>query len=185
MSGHPFLLSTDGRGAAAPSFWKRTTACGGMTMLKDRLNEDLKAAMRAKDDVRLRTIRSIRAALMEREIEQRQGGTATLTEEQEMAVLQKQAKQRRDAIEQVAAAGREDLAAREREELAVIEAYLPQQLADDEIRSVVREVAAAAGASSMREMGKVMGPAMERLRGRADGRRVQEIVREVLSSGGA
>lgn len=152
-------------------------------MLKDRLGEDLKAAMRAKDEVRLRTIRSLRAALMEREIELRQGGTASLTEDQELAVVQKQAKQRRDAIEQFDAAGRDDLARREREELAVIESYLPQQLSDDEIRSVVREVVAATGASSMKEMGKVMGPAMERLRGRADGRRVQEAVRALLSGG--
>lgn len=152
-------------------------------MLKDRLGEDLKAAMRAKDEVRLRTIRSLRAALMEREIELRQGGTASLTEDQELAVVQKQAKQRRDAIEQFDAAERDDLARREREELAVIESYLPQQLSDDEIRSVVREVVAATGASSMKEMGKVMGPAMERLRGRADGRRVQEAVRALLSGG--
>ncbi|RMF59367.1 MAG: GatB/YqeY domain-containing protein, partial [Bacteroidetes bacterium] len=87
--------------------------------LKERLTQDLKDAMRNRDAVRLRTIRSLRAALLEKEIEERSGGEATLTEEQELAVLQKQAKQRRDAIEQYEQAGREDLAEKEREELAV------------------------------------------------------------------
>lgn len=150
-------------------------------MLKERLNEDLKAAMRARDEVRLRTIRSLRAALTEREIELRPGGTNELTEEQELAVVQKQAKQRRDAIEQYEAAGRDDLARREHEELAIIESYLPRQLGDDEIRTIVRDVIAETGASSARDMGKVMGAVMGRLRGRADGRRVQEITRALLA----
>lgn len=153
--------------------------------MKDQLGQDLKEAMRAKDDVRLRTIRSLRAALTEREIELRQGGAAVLTEEQEIAVLQKQAKQRRDAIEQFRAAGRDDLAQREEEEYAVIASYLPQQLDDEAIRKVVEAIVAETGASSMKDIGKVMGPAMQQLRGRADGRRVQEAVRAVLSSGGA
>ncbi|RMH54807.1 MAG: GatB/YqeY domain-containing protein [Bacteroidetes bacterium] len=152
-----------------------------MATLADQLTADLKDAMRAKDPVRLRTIRSLRAALKEKEIEMRQGGVATLTEEDSLAVVQKQAKQRRDAIEQYEAAGREDLAQKEREELAVIESYLPKQLSDDEIRTVVDGIIASTGATSMSDMGKVMGPAMQQLRGRADGRRVQEIVRARLS----
>ncbi len=151
-------------------------------MLKEKLSDDLKEAMRAKDAVGLRTIRSLRAALLEKEIEERTGGEARLTEAQELAVVQKQAKQRRDAIAQYEAAGREDLAAKEREELALIETYLPEQLDDAAIRKVVQEIVAAAGATSMRDMGKVMGPAMQRLKGRADGKRVNEIVRELLSS---
>lgn len=150
-------------------------------MIRDRLAEELKAAMRERNDVRLRTIRALRAALTEREIEKRQGGEAVLTEEDELAVLQKQAKQRRDAIEQFEAAGREDLAEREREELAVIESYLPRQLSDAEIEAEVEAVIAETGATSARDMGKVMGAAMARLRGRADGRRVQEIVRARLA----
>ncbi len=152
-----------------------------MATLAEQLTTDLKDAMRAKDPVRLRTIRSLRAALKEKEIEMRQGGVATLTEEDSLAVVQKQAKQRRDAIAQYEAAGREDLAQKEREELAVIESYLPKQLSDDEIRTVVDGIIAATGAASMSDMGKVMGPAMQQLRGRADGRRVQEIVRARLS----
>jgi hypothetical protein len=150
-------------------------------MLKEKLSEDLKEAMRSRDDVRLRTIRSLRAALMEKEIGQRQGGTAELTEEQEIEVLQRQAKQRRDSIEQYEVAGRSDLKEREEEELSIIEDYLPRQLEDDEIRNVLTEIIAATGAASPGDMGKVMGSAMSRLRGRADGRRVQQMASEMLS----
>lgn len=149
--------------------------------LNDQLTEDLKLAMKAKDAVRLRTIRSLRAALKEKEIAERRDGEAHLSEEQVLAVVQKQAKQRRDAIAQFEPAGRDDLAAKEQEELEIIEAYLPKQLGDEEIRRVVQEIVAATGASSMREMGKVMSATMEQLRGRADGRRISEIARELLS----
>ena len=151
------------------------------TMLKEKLAEDLKAAMRAKDDVRRRTLRSLRAALLEKEIAERHGGEATLSEADELAVVQKQAKQRRDAIEQFKQAGRDDLVAKEQAELEVIEAYLPKQLEDDEIRTVLERIVAETGAASMRDMGKVMGKAMPQLRGRADGRRVQALARELLS----
>ena len=149
--------------------------------LIDQLPEDLKQAMKAKDRVRLWTIRSLRAALKEKEIEERQGGEAHLSEEQVLAVVQKQAKQRREAIIQYEQAGREDLVAKEREELEIIEAYLPKQLGDDEIRRVVQEIVTTTGASSMRDMGKVMGAAMEQLKGRADGRRISEIAKALLS----
>ena len=149
--------------------------------LIDQLTEDLKQAMKAKDPVRLRTIRSLRAALKEKEIEERRGGEARLSEEQVLAVVQKQAKQRREAITQYEQAGRDDLVAKEREELEIIEAYLPKQLGGDEIRRVVQEIVTTTGASSMRDMGKVMGAAMQQLKGRADGRRINEIVRELLS----
>jgi uncharacterized protein YqeY len=149
--------------------------------LKEKLAEDLKTAMRARDAVRLRTIRSLRAALMEREIAERHGGEAVLTEEQELAVVQKQAKQRRDAIEQYEQAGREDLAAKEREELEVLKDYLPRQLDEAEVRTVVQRIIAETGASSPRDMGKVMGLAMKQLRGKADGRMVQAVARELLS----
>lgn len=150
-------------------------------MLKDKLAEDLKSAMRAKDEVRLRTIRSLRAALMEKEIELRKGGEASLSEEQELAVLQKQAKQRRDAIEQYEEAGRQDLSEKERDELDVIEEYLPRQLSDKEIRQVIQDVISSTGAESRADMGKVMGASMARLRGRAEGRKVQQIAQDLLS----
>lgn len=149
--------------------------------LIDQLPEDLKQAMKAKDRVRLRTIRSLRAALQEKEIKERQGGEAHLSEEEVLAVVQKQAKQRREAIIQYEQAGRDDLVAKEREELEIIEAYLPEQLGDDEIRRVVQEIVTTTGASSLRDMGKVMGAAMEQLKGRADGRRISEIAKALLS----
>ncbi len=123
--------------------------------LNDQLTEDLKQAMKAKDAVRLRTIRSLRAALKEKEIAERRDGEAHLSEEQVLAVVQKQAKQRRDAIAQYEPAGRDDLAAKEQEELEIIEAYLPKQLDDEEIRRVVQEVVASTGASSMRTASSV------------------------------
>ncbi len=136
--------------------------------------------MRAKHDARLRTIRSLRAALLEKEIEERQGGIAVLTEDQELAVVQKQAKQRRDAIEQYRAAGRDDLVVRESEELEILQGYLPQQASEDEIRRIVHEVIVATGAASPRDMGRVMGEAVKRLRGKAEGRRIQQLVQEIL-----
>ena len=151
-------------------------------MLIEQLNQDLKEAMRARDKVRLRTIRLLRAALIEKEIAERRGGEAELSEEQAMAVLQKQAKQRRDSMEQFENAGREDLAVTEREELEVIKEYLPEQLSEDEIRKEVEAIVADVQASSVKDMGRVMGPAMQRLRGKADGKVVQSLVRELLTS---
>lgn len=149
--------------------------------LRQTLLADLKDAMRARDDVRLRTIRSLQAALQQAEIARRQGGTATLDEAEETAIVQKQAKQRRESIAQFEAAGRADLAAKEAEELAMIEAYLPQMMGDDEIRAVVARIVAATDAPGPAAMGRVMGAVMAELRGRADGRRVQELVREALA----
>ena len=148
--------------------------------LNDQLAEDLKQAMKARDTVRLRTLRLLRSAFKEKEIAERQGGQAHLSDDTYLAVLQKQAKQRRDAIEQYEQAGRDDLVATEREELDIIETYLPKQLDDAAIRSVVEEAIAATGAASMRDMGKVMGAVMPKLKGRADGRRINTIARELL-----
>jgi uncharacterized protein YqeY len=150
--------------------------------LSDTIKADLKEAMRAKDKVRLRTLRMVQAALKDREIAEREGGEATLTEEQQVAVVQKQAKQRRDSIAQYEQAGRDDLAEAEREELAILTDYLPKQLTDDELRAEVEAIVADTGATSMKDMGKVMGRAMGALRGRADGKRVQAAVRSVLSA---
>jgi uncharacterized protein YqeY len=147
----------------------------------DRLNEDLKAAMRAKDKVRLRTLRSLRSALKNKEIDQREEGAETvLSEQDQLAVLRKQANQRKDSIEQYEEAGREDLVQKEREELAVLEEYMPEQMSDDELRDRLQAIIEDVGASSMGEMGPVMGRAMSELRGRVDGSRVQEMVQQLL-----
>lgn len=150
-------------------------------MLKEKLQSDLKEAMKAREEVRLRTIRSLRAAVMAREIELRTGGTGDIPESEALAVLQKQAKQRRDSIEQFEAAGREDLKAVEEAELAIIETYLPEQLSEDAVRKVVEQIVKETGATSMKDMGKVMGPSMAKMKGLADGKVVQEVVKSVLS----
>lgn len=144
--------------------------------LKERLAHDLKDAMRAKDQTRLLAIRSLLSAITEREKE----GGGPLSDDDLLAVVQKQAKQRRDAAEQYDAAGRDDLAQKERDELAVLGRYLPAQLSDDEIRRTVQEIVTRAGAVSKKDMGRVMGEAMSELKGRADGNRVRQVVQDLL-----
>ena len=151
-------------------------------MLTETLTQDLKKAMLAKDRVLTRTIRSLKAALLDMEIELRTGGVAEVSDDVALAVLQKQAKQRRDSIEQFEKAGRDDLAATEREELDVIQSYLPEQLSEEEIRKEVLAVIEETEATSMKDMGRVMGPIMSRLKGKADGRMVQSVVKESLSA---
>lgn len=139
---------------------------------------DLKDAMKSHDGIRVRTLRSIKAALQSREIEQ---GRGTLTEGDIQAVLQKQAKQRRDSMTQFESAGRTDLFDREKEELAIIETYLPQQLNQSDLDAIVREAISATGSASIKDMGRVMGAVMPKIKGRADGNLVREAVTRLLS----
>lgn len=147
--------------------------------IKERLDGDLKNAMRARDAARLSTIRSLRAAIQKREIEARASG-GELSEEDILGILQKEAKQRRESISQFESAGRTDLVANEKAELVIIEEYLPQQMSDDELIEQIRRIVADVGATSMADIGKVMGPAMAQLRGQADGKRVQQVVKDLL-----
>ncbi len=149
--------------------------------LKDRISEDIKTAMKAKDKVRLETVRSIKKVILEKESVLRASGQDTLTEEQEIEVLTQLAKQRRDAIAQYMDAGRADLAEGETAELAIIEEYLPTQLSDAEVEAYIDDLIAKTGASSAKDLGKVMGPAMKELKGRADGSKVQAIVKAKLT----
>lgn len=149
----------------------------------DRLNEDLKDAMRAKDKVRLRTLRSLRSALKNKEIEQREEGVETvLSEQDQLAVLRKQVNQRKDSIEQYEEADRDDLVEQEKAELEVLTEYMPVALSDEELEEILQEIIEDVGAESMADMGAVMGPAMNRLKGRVDGGRVQEMVQTLLTS---
>ncbi|ERT08774.1 yqey-like family protein [Lyngbya aestuarii BL J] len=148
--------------------------------LKDQISEEIKAAMKAKDKVRLEAVRSIKKVLIEKESEVKGKGQETLTPEQELEVLMQQAKQRRDSINQYQQAGREDLAEAEKAELVIIEEFLPQQLSDAEVAAIIDEVIAEVNASSPKDMGKVMGPVMQRLKGQADGKKVQELVTRSL-----
>ena len=149
--------------------------------LKDKITEEIKAAMKAKDKVRLETVRSIKKVILEEEVNARAAGKDSLTEAQEMDILARLAKQRRDSIEQYTQVGRQELADQEAAELAIIEEYLPKQLSDDEIAQVIDEIIVQVGASSAKDMGKVMGPAMQQLKGKADGKKVQEMVKTKLS----
>ena len=150
--------------------------------LKDQITADIKTAMKSKDKVRLETVRSIKKVLLEKEVSVRPSGQEDLTETQELEVLSQLAKQRRDSIAQYQQAGREDLAEAEAQELAIIEEYLPKQLSEDEISAVIDKIMAETGASSVKDMGKVMGPAMQKLKGRADGKVVQDIVKQKLGA---
>ncbi|MGB0130577.1 GatB/YqeY domain-containing protein [Chlorobium sp.] len=148
--------------------------------LKEKIDADLKESLKSGKKTRLNAIRSIRAALLEKEVSIRVGGSASLSEEQETEVLVSLAKKRRDAIEQFTAGNRPDLAETEQSELLVIEEYLPEPVSDDEITATVQAIIARTGASSMKDMGRVMGEAMKALKGKADGGKVQQIVKSLL-----
>ncbi|MDX6694443.1 MAG: uncharacterized protein QOF02_2046 [Blastocatellia bacterium] len=149
--------------------------------LKERIVSDLTAAMKARDAGRTSTLRMMKASVMNREIEK--GGA--LSEEELTKALQTLVKQRRDSIEQYEKAGRQELAAKEQSEIEVIEAYLPQAAAREEIERAVAEAISETNAASMREMGAVMKAAQARLAGRnADGRVVSEIVKARLQEKG-
>ncbi len=132
--------------------------------LKTRITEDMKDAMRAKDAPRLSAVRMLLAAIKQREVDER----IELTDADVLGVIEKMLKQRRDSIAQFEAGKREDLAAIERAEVAVLGAYLPAQLSDAEIDDLIAEAVAATGASGMAAMGKVMGILKPKLAGRAD-----------------
>ena len=149
--------------------------------LKERIGEDIKSAMKAKDKIRLETVRSIKKAILEKEVALRPKGQDSLTEEQEIELLAQQAKQRRDSIEQYRNGGREDLAEKEAQELAIIETYLPEQLSDEEVNSIIDEIITSVGATTAKDLGKVMGVAMKQLKGKADGKKIQAMVKEKLS----
>jgi uncharacterized protein YqeY len=151
--------------------------------LKEQLQDDLKEALRAGDETRKRVIRMALAAITNAEIEQAlQSNEAELDADDIIAVLQKQAKQRRETIEELEEVDRPDLLSVEKEELAILEGYLPEQLSREEIVGEARQVIEEIGATGMRDMGPVMGRLMSKLRGRADGHVVNEVVRELLTS---
>jgi uncharacterized protein YqeY len=149
--------------------------------LKERIGEDIKTAMKAKDKIRLQTVRSIKKAILEKEVEVRPQGQDSLTVEQEIELLSQQAKQRRDSIEQFHNAGRDDLADKESQELTIIETYLPEQVSDSELEVIIDEIIANSGATSVKDLGKVMGPAMKQLKGKAYGKKIQALVKSKLA----
>lgn len=150
--------------------------------LKARITEEMKTAMKAKDQASLRTLRAIKSAMMIAETAEGRDPKQALSEDEEMALLIKQAKQRRDSLKQFRDNGREDLASKEEEELAVIERFLPQQMNAEEIEAEVRAIIEQTGASSMKDMGKVMGMANKKMAGRADGKTISQLVKQILSA---
>lgn len=146
--------------------------------MKARLTADMKLAMKSREKSRLATIRMLIAAIKQREIDERR----EVSEDEAMAILTKQAKQRRESIAQYESAGRDDLKAVEEAELAIIETYLPQPLSPEEIEAAVAEIIAAEQATDLSQMGAVMKTARERLAGRADMAAVSQAVRSRLSA---
>ena len=149
-----------------------------MTTLKDRIQADLTDAMRARNEVRKTALRMLTAAVKNAEIEAR----APLEDDAVIVVAQKQVKQRRESILEFRKANREDLVAKEEAELAILEAYLPQQVDRAEVEAAARRLVAETGASGPRDIGKVMPPLVKQFAGRADGRLINEVVRELLGS---
>ena len=162
-------------------FDELTKQAAKIMSLKDRISDEIKTAMKAKNKLRLETVRGIKKSILDKESEIRAKGRDALNEDEEMAILMQLAKQRRDSIKQFTDAGRDELAEKEAKELEILEEYLPAQLSDADIEAAVDEAIAQTGASSMRDMGKVMGPVMQKLKGQADGNKVQTIVKAKLS----
>lgn len=147
--------------------------------LEQKIMAELKTAMLAKDEASLRSLRAVKAAILLAKTAE--GSSGELKEEEEIKILQKLVKQRKDSLGIFRQQNREDLAKKEEEEIVVIEKFLPQQLSLEEIRAVLEKIIVTVGASTPADMGKVMGMATKQLSGKADGKTISELVRELLS----
>ncbi len=147
--------------------------------LENTINEDLKTAMKAKDQVGLRGIRAVKSAIL---LYKTSGANEELNTEKEITLLQKLVKQRQDSLDIFEKQGREDLASIERDEIEVIMRYLPKQLTEDELKENIREIMTRLGAASMKDMGRVMGEASKEFAGRADGKTISAVVKSLLSN---
>lgn len=143
----------------------------------DQLNENMKTAMRAKDRESLATIRMIKAAIQNEQINK----GSELNEEEEIAIVSREKKQRLESLNEFEKADRLDLVAKLEQELEIVDQYLPEQLTEDEVREIVNETIEEVGAESMQDMGKVMSTIMPKVAGRADGGTINKLVREELS----
>jgi hypothetical protein len=148
--------------------------------LRERISEDLKAAMKSGDRIRLETLRTMRAVLLEKEIEKR-GGPA-MTAEDEVATLTSAAKKRKESIDLFTRGGRPELAHQEELELAIIQEYLPRQLTAEEVATLIREAVVQTGASGPADFARVMPLVMKQVRGKADGKVVQDLVKKALGA---
>lgn len=148
--------------------------------LEQTVNTDLKAAMLARDEAALRSLRAIKSAILLAKTAEGAGG-GDLTQDAEIKLLQKLVKQRKDSLEIFLQQNREDLAKKEQEEIAVIEKFLPKQMSAEELKDAVSGIIKSVGASSPADMGKVMGVASKQLAGKADGKSISAMVKELLS----
>jgi uncharacterized protein YqeY len=146
--------------------------------LEDKINQDIKEAMRAKEEARLRTVRAIKAAIL---LMKTDGSGEAITAEREVQLLQKMIKQRQDSLLIYQQQNRPDLAQKEEEEMAVLQTYLPAQLSEEELSARIVAIIAEVGATSVKDMGKVMGMATKSLAGQADGRAISAKVKELLA----
>ncbi|GMA07819.1 hypothetical protein GCM10025886_09700 [Tetragenococcus halophilus subsp. flandriensis] len=147
-----------------------------MTLLT-KLNDDMKAAMKGKDKKSLQVIRMLKASLQNEKINLGRD----LTDEEELAIISREMKQRRDSLAEFEKVGRDDLAEKTKSEIAIVERYLPAQLTEDEVFQIVSQAIEQTGASSPKEFGKVMGVVMPKVKGKADGNQVNAIVKELLN----
>jgi uncharacterized protein len=145
--------------------------------LREQINNDIKTAMKEKNNAVRDALRLLSSAMKQIEVDERK----ELSDDDVIKIIQKQVKQRNDAMSQYRDAGREDLYEQEASEAAIFEAYLPQQLSDDELESALRTIIAEVGATSMKEIGKVMGAASKSLGAQADGKRINECAKKILS----
>ncbi|XEC96813.1 GatB/YqeY domain-containing protein [Paenibacillus tarimensis] len=144
--------------------------------LSERLNDDMKQAMKSQDKFKLSTIRMIRSTIKNQEIELKR----TLSDDEVLDILSREIKQRKDSLQEFEKAGREDLATSVAAEIDIISVYLPQQLTEEEIKVIVQQTIQETGASSKAEMGKVMSALMPKVKGRADGKLVNQLVQQFL-----
>lgn len=147
--------------------------------LEQKVMAEMKDAMKSKNEASLRALRAIKAEIIKAKTDP--GAAGELSEEKEIGLLQKMMKQRKDSLEIYQQQNREDLAKKELEEIAVIEKYLPQQLTGDELKAQLQQIISDTGASSPADMGKVMGAATKKLAGRADGKTISAMVKELLA----
>lgn len=150
-------------------------------MTKQQLREDMTKSMLAKDALKTSVLRMLVSALNYYEI-QKGGAGYEASDEDVLTVIQKEVKQRHDSIEQFTSAGRGELAEKEQKELVILQAYLPAQMSEEEIKKLVLEAIVTTGATTMQDMGKVMGALMAALKGKADGTLISRLVKEALSS---
>ncbi len=146
--------------------------------LESRIQEDMKAALRSGDRAALETLRGLLAQIKDERIKRR---PKEMTDEDVLAVVQRAVKRRKESIDLYKQGNRQDLVEKEQKEMEILQKYLPEQLSRDEIISIVNQVIEQVGASSIKDLGKVMGPVMKKVQGRADGKEIQQIVRERLS----